>query len=424
MASYSKRVVASEDDGQKDPSLSPPWDWSYTGVWYYVGYWLTRSLTGVVRFRNVTIPQGATITSAYLILEAAITTEDYYVYKKIYGIDEDNTADFSSDPTGRDKTSVSVDWEGGDTIGGDDYTTPDISDVFQEIINRDGWSSGNSIGFFLEDNGSTGSNRHAYKEYDAPVGNPCRLVVHYTTERKKVNSVKADIYVVGANDSSAKSNILVTDNTQVNSALANIPIPTQTHDSSAKANINTPQDNSAKADIIATQSQHTSAKARIHEIGTSQIPQYIRNLTIGGLKQPGQVDSIIQSGDSYVSTISGSLLTASGVNLILRDTASSSNSVDDGDRLVFTLQILPEVSGTRLWGTIHGSFYQGDVITANQIPIGSNISAGNWEMSIWEDWGSTDDDDIVQITCLKNNTGSTQTVTGFVNARLIVNKSS
>ena len=34
------------------------------------------------------------------------------------------------------------------------YTSPDIKDIVQEIIGRGGWSSGNSMGFYLDDDGS------------------------------------------------------------------------------------------------------------------------------------------------------------------------------------------------------------------------------------------------------------------------------
>ena len=106
-----------------------------------------------VRFTNITIPRGAEITSARLKL---YLIDEFYdsMYAYIYGNDVDDAEDFSSNPhvfdeNYRPRTDANVLWkywaEG--ILGW--HESPDISSVIQEIIDRPGWQSGNSIALLL-----------------------------------------------------------------------------------------------------------------------------------------------------------------------------------------------------------------------------------------------------------------------------------
>jgi hypothetical protein len=75
---------------------------------------------------------------------------------KLQGIAEDNTADYSTDPSGRTRTSASVLWHGFTQSAFNTYQdSPDISTIIQEIVNRAGWSSGNALGIAIPDDGSS-----------------------------------------------------------------------------------------------------------------------------------------------------------------------------------------------------------------------------------------------------------------------------
>jgi type IV pilus assembly protein PilY1 len=111
-----------------------------------------------VRFTGVTVPPGATITSAFL---------DFWIERKktadtnikIFAQNVDNPATFSSsdnDISSRSYTSA-VDWNG--VASADDdvkITSPDIKSLVQTIVNRGfsgnpgNWASGNAIAFKLE----------------------------------------------------------------------------------------------------------------------------------------------------------------------------------------------------------------------------------------------------------------------------------
>lgn len=151
------QVGASSDDAWKMWVDGYGWSFSTTtninavGV-YNVGTNYRRGCG--MRWTNITIPQGATISSAYLKLCCLGTYTVNTVRSKIRGDDEDNASTFSNlaDFDGRPRTIAMVYW---DNIPPWDegvwYTSPDIKTVIQEIIDRPGWSSGNALAVFWDD---------------------------------------------------------------------------------------------------------------------------------------------------------------------------------------------------------------------------------------------------------------------------------
>ncbi len=107
-----------------------------------------------LRFQDVSIPQGATVTSATITLNSW-DDKDKEGSVKIYGHDIDNSGSISSnddDITDRTKTSSKVTWTFTEWDEDVDYNTPSIATVVQEIVNRNGWSSGNDMMFIIEKN--------------------------------------------------------------------------------------------------------------------------------------------------------------------------------------------------------------------------------------------------------------------------------
>jgi len=102
------------------------------------------------------IPQGATITSAYLEFESK-TAEAGACSLTIKGFDQDNTGSFNSNDTaqvsGPAKTSASAAWSPGTWAVGGTYQSADISSVVQEIVDRTGWSANNGMAFIIEGSG-------------------------------------------------------------------------------------------------------------------------------------------------------------------------------------------------------------------------------------------------------------------------------
>jgi hypothetical protein len=118
-----------------------------------VGKSYGNDVTGYMRFVNVDLTKNQSIDSADI---------NFYVeYKgagsgnlktRTWGIDEDNTSSFG-DPTGRATTDAYFDGENGLPSPGGFFSIYGVSMV-REIIARNGWDSGNAIGFRLSNNGS------------------------------------------------------------------------------------------------------------------------------------------------------------------------------------------------------------------------------------------------------------------------------
>jgi hypothetical protein len=101
------------------------------------------------RFQNVDIPQGAFIVYSVISLHPFEESASAPIIYRVQGFDEDNAAaptDYQ-DLMNRPKTSAY--WE--EEL--DNFYSPsghilysiDLSNIIQEIVNRPGWESGNSI---------------------------------------------------------------------------------------------------------------------------------------------------------------------------------------------------------------------------------------------------------------------------------------
>ena len=132
-----------------------------------------------MRFRNMTIPQGASIVSAYVEFETDATNSGT-CNLTIYGQDIDDAPTFTSSNSNisnRTKTSANVSWSPSNwSTVSQKHQTSDISSIIQEIVNRGGWSSGNDIVIII-----TGSGEREAESYDGESANAPLLVVEYNT---------------------------------------------------------------------------------------------------------------------------------------------------------------------------------------------------------------------------------------------------
>lgn len=104
---------------------------------------------GALRFTNIVIPKDASINFAKIYYKYSTVGSSGTWKWRLYGIDEDNTADFSSYPMGRTKTTAYNQYdEGAPTSGG--AKELDVISILSEITSRSSWSSGNAVGFLCE----------------------------------------------------------------------------------------------------------------------------------------------------------------------------------------------------------------------------------------------------------------------------------
>ena len=127
-----------------------------------------------IRFTNVQVPHGATILYSYIQFQAE-TTNSQLTTLTITGQAADNPLTFKNSKrniSSRGRTQNSTSWSPVEWMvineAGDNQRTSDLSSIVQEIIDRPGWSQGNSIVIIFEGSGV----RTAWSFNGLPAGAP------------------------------------------------------------------------------------------------------------------------------------------------------------------------------------------------------------------------------------------------------------
>jgi sugar lactone lactonase YvrE len=170
------RVAASSDDAEERPSggvalASTDLELVLDG---------TRLQTVGIRFRDVGIPVGATIVSAYVQFQADEVSTGATTLV-IEGQAADNAGTFTTarwDITTRSRTTAEIGWVPAPwntkNQVGPNQATPDLSAVIQEIVSRPGWAPGNALALII-----SGTGRRTAEAFDgtaAPI-----LYIEYTS---------------------------------------------------------------------------------------------------------------------------------------------------------------------------------------------------------------------------------------------------
>ena len=137
-------------------------------------------ITGL-RFRNINIPQGATITNAYIEFTAdEINLSADTTLINIKGQHVNNASTFGisiNNISNRTTTSSSVDWQPSSwSTVGNTYQTADVSTIIQEIVNRSGFTDGNAIALILE-----GTGIRTAESYDGSITGAPELCITYVS---------------------------------------------------------------------------------------------------------------------------------------------------------------------------------------------------------------------------------------------------
>ena len=163
MATINKQISLGTDDCYELDDTTATLD----TISVYAGYTSGTYDVGL-RWQSINIPQATSITSAKLSIYLYADTGT--LSANIRGIDEDNTATWSSGsrPSQRTKTSATItaneaNWSNWVV---QDWAYIDITSVIQEIINRGGWSANNDLAVVIEDTAGTGINYIAMRAYE------------------------------------------------------------------------------------------------------------------------------------------------------------------------------------------------------------------------------------------------------------------
>ncbi|MDQ3539958.1 MAG: hypothetical protein M3440_04660 [Chloroflexota bacterium] len=155
------------------------------------------------RFISISIPKTAIISDATLTFEGAGTGSGAGCNLRIYAHAADNaTAPTTATAvTGATLTTAFTDWNDVVTsTGGTIVTSPNFSNVVQEIVNRTGWASGNAIVLQVRDNGSSSDTFRTYASFDHTGRAEPKLTVTYT-ESTTVSKTGTDSQTLGSTQS-------------------------------------------------------------------------------------------------------------------------------------------------------------------------------------------------------------------------------
>jgi hypothetical protein len=136
-----------------------------------------------LRYTRVTIPQGATITNAYVQFTTDETNSGA-TSLTIRAEDENNASAFSEsryNVSSRRQTAAAVNWQPAawNSVGsaGSDQRTPNLKSLVQEVVNRSDWNSGNSLVLMVTGSGERTAESHNGSSSKAPL-----LHIDYTIE--------------------------------------------------------------------------------------------------------------------------------------------------------------------------------------------------------------------------------------------------
>ncbi|MEO8609209.1 MAG: choice-of-anchor Q domain-containing protein [Chloroflexota bacterium] len=170
------QVAKSSDDVNEDGST---YDATNPLLWFGTGQSTSKSYLGL-RFTNLEIPKGATITEAHI--EVYTASAQWINMRILIGADAvDNSATFTSAtrPSTRTFSTARVDYRSNTPwMGGTWNDIGDVKAVIQEIVNRTGWQSGNSLAILIKGLGAQWG-RKFVTSYDGDPAHAPRLVISY-----------------------------------------------------------------------------------------------------------------------------------------------------------------------------------------------------------------------------------------------------
>jgi hypothetical protein len=137
------------------------------------------NILALIRFPNMTIPQGATINSA--VLQGYFFNTSYdSVALTVAGIAADNRGAFTTTDTTPTWTTanVSVSLSNVMTSGSGFYTIATVTGIVQEIVERAGWASGNAIALGMHSQTSGDLRIYAWDYSDHTYA--AKLIINYT----------------------------------------------------------------------------------------------------------------------------------------------------------------------------------------------------------------------------------------------------
>lgn len=186
------QISTIESNSFENTNASFPLSVYYGNAIYWGDYVLYEFEYTGLRFINIDIPQGATITSATLTLIGYGSGGnppdiDIYCDSNVDSPIGTNSAKLST----RTLTTNKVAWTNPDNFVRDtQYQSPDLSSVVQEMVNKTEWSTGKTLHFIFDTGGGVGANNYNtfYSYYQNP-SKSARLEINFATPSGSITQI-------------------------------------------------------------------------------------------------------------------------------------------------------------------------------------------------------------------------------------------
>lgn len=182
------RILSSSDDAEQRVDIGTMYLINSVLQMYRSINSSSRLMYWGLRFTNINVPQGAIIQSANVTYRAQSSSSfDYTSGHTYYGQADDDPTTFLStvnNISGRNRTSASVEWVVPKWTSNTDFTSPDLSIIIQEIINRGGWQANNAMVIIGETTVNQNRVAHSFDSLDYSAYAPY-LTISYCFEDTK-----------------------------------------------------------------------------------------------------------------------------------------------------------------------------------------------------------------------------------------------
>jgi type IV pilus assembly protein PilY1 len=143
----------------------------------------TNTVYTGLRYQDLNIPQGATITSAYMRFASnQINTAATSLNLKAELVGNATTfVSTNQNISGRTTTAAEVDWSADNNfpVTSEFINSPDLSAVIQEVVDQATWCGGNSLNIIIQGNSASNASARQAKSFEEGTGLSPQLVVVY-----------------------------------------------------------------------------------------------------------------------------------------------------------------------------------------------------------------------------------------------------
>ena len=145
----------------------------------YLGWYGGQDDHAFFTFSPVNLPRGARVVGAWLRVQAADSGSPGCLLR-VSGFAQDHAAPVSgySDWQSRPRTVAEVSWAPEEWSRNAWFSSPDLTAIVQEIVDRDGWSPGRGLGLTLGPASGNAGQRSLFQR-DQGAANAAELIVDY-----------------------------------------------------------------------------------------------------------------------------------------------------------------------------------------------------------------------------------------------------